>query len=241
MENAVKAMYMVAAMLIAVMIMGLFIYLFRTGSLFGTNYELKKQQEQIDQFNSKFEPYAREVEGTSGAGGTLYAGNTIFDIITVANLAFDINERNYNDNKNRVEIQVNGIPGNDPISIGIIHGTDRNGQYDELSNILKKNRFFVGAIPLENESSRDTILMDDLLIKNDGGASGAEKKLTDAVLNTVNDNNIPYNRTVYRYYFNCTNISYSEQSGKVNKMEFELEQNTGYDALVSAMNPVPPI
>lgn len=68
-----------------------------------------------------------------------------------------------------------------------------------------------------------------------------QKKLTDAVLNTVNDNNIPYNRTVYRYYFNCTNISYSEQSGKVNKMEFELEQNTGYDALVSAMNPVPPI
>ena len=93
MENAVKAFYMVAALLIAIMILGLFIYLFKTGALFGQNYDLRKEQEAINQFNAKFEVYATPIEKTTE--GILFGGNSIFDVITASNLAYDINERNY--------------------------------------------------------------------------------------------------------------------------------------------------
>lgn len=221
MENSVKAMYMVAALLISVMILGLFIYLFRTGSLFGTNYELKKQQEQIDQFNAKFEVFARDSEKT--IDGVYYTGNTIFDVITAANLAYDINEKNYNDNKNRVEVEVKGLSTD--LCIGII----LQGEEGEEENILRKNEFFKGNLSSINSSTErinmDNLLTDTSILRNNSDETNL-KRLIDARLN-LNNNDIPKNRTIYRYYFTCVNddILYSQESGKVNKITFNLVEN----------------
>lgn len=213
MENAVKAFYMVAALLIAIMILGLFIYLFRTGAIFGQNYDLRKEQEAINQFNAKFEVYATPIEKT--AEGILFGGNSIFDVITASNLAYDINERNYNDNKNRVEVQIEGLKEN--LSIGIALN-------DDEQNVLRKGSFFkskIDSITTETE----TILMDDILISPDIVNTG---KLNDATLNLISGNGIPLNRIVYRYYFNCI-VFYSEQSGKINKLMFTAEENEKFD------------
>lgn len=217
MENALKAFYMAAGLLIAIMVLGLFIYLFRTGARFGENYDLTKSQEQIDKFNSKFEVYAKPIEENDD--GILYGGNTIFDVITASNLAYDINEKNYNDNKNRVEIQIEGLKSD--LSIGIFLDAEEN-------NILNKSSFFKSKID-SISATTETILMDDLLISTDIVNEG---KLTDATLNLKTDNGIPLNRIVYRYYFDCSaGIFYSEESGKVNKLIFTAKENEKFDEL----------
>lgn len=219
MENALKAFYMAAGLLIAIMVFGLFIYLFRIGARFGENYDLTKSQEQIDQFNAKFEVYAKPTEKTED--DILYGGNTIFDIITASNLAYDINEKNYNDNKNRVEVQIEGLEIGE-LSIGIALDADEK-------NVLRKGSFFKSTIESIGVAT-ETVLMDDILISTDIVNKG---KLTDATINLKTDNNIPLNRVVYRYYFDCSaGIHYSEQSGKVDRITFKLEENEKFDELL---------
>ena len=80
MENASKALIMAAGVLIGIMILSLAVYLFAT---FGsTSAELHKQKEtdQLNQFNSQFTSY----EGKEGI--------TIYDVITVSNLATENNK-----------------------------------------------------------------------------------------------------------------------------------------------------
>lgn len=80
MENASKALIMAAGVLIGIMILSLAVYLFAT---FGsTSAELHKQKEtdQLNQFNSQFTSY----EGKEDI--------TIYDVITVANLATENNK-----------------------------------------------------------------------------------------------------------------------------------------------------
>ena len=80
MENASKALIMAASVLIGIMILSLAVYLFTT---FGaTSARLHEQQatDRLNQFNSQFTSY----EGKSGL--------TIYDVITVANLATENNK-----------------------------------------------------------------------------------------------------------------------------------------------------
>ncbi len=79
MENASKALLMAAGVLIGMLILSLAVYLFV--SFGSTSAELHKQQEeqQITQFNSQFTSY----EGKKGL--------TIYDVVTVANLATETN------------------------------------------------------------------------------------------------------------------------------------------------------
>lgn len=79
MENASKALLMAAGVLIGILILSLAVYLFV--SFGSTSAELHKQNEaqQIAQFNSQFTSY----EGKEGI--------TIYDVVTVANLATETN------------------------------------------------------------------------------------------------------------------------------------------------------
>lgn len=79
MENASKALLMAAGVLIGLLVLSLAVYLFVS---FGTtSAELHKQNEQyqIDQFNSQFTSYVGK------------AGITIYDVVTVANIATETN------------------------------------------------------------------------------------------------------------------------------------------------------
>lgn len=80
MENASKALLMAAGVLIGILILSLTIYLFT--SFASTSSEVHKEnvKQQRDQFNSQFTSY----EGKDD--------NTIYSIVTVANLATETNK-----------------------------------------------------------------------------------------------------------------------------------------------------
>lgn len=74
MENASKALLMAAGVLIGMMVLSLMIYLFV--SFGSTSREIREEQaqKQLNQFNTQFTSYM----GTT---------NTIYDVVTIANLA----------------------------------------------------------------------------------------------------------------------------------------------------------
>lgn len=93
MENASKALYMVAGILVGMIIIGMFVYLFKTGGKVSESYDEKQNQEQLLLFNSKFENFDK-------------SNNTIIDMVTVTNLAIDTNEENEFNNRKTVAINI---------------------------------------------------------------------------------------------------------------------------------------
>lgn len=103
MENASKALLMAAGVLIGILIISLAVYLFV--SFGSTSAEIHKQndEQQIEQFNSQFTSY----EGKKC---------TIYDVVTVANLAtennkyYELKKSNLNDrmqgNDNYISVRV---------------------------------------------------------------------------------------------------------------------------------------
>ncbi len=59
----------------------------------GSSYDEKIADEELARFNGQFEIYHRE-------------NNTIFDVITACNLAYDVNKRYNYDEQNKVEIKI---------------------------------------------------------------------------------------------------------------------------------------
>lgn len=80
MENASKALIMAAGVLIGIMILSLAVYLFATFGSTSTELHKQKETDQLNQFNSQFTSY----EGKEDI--------TIYDVITVANLATENNK-----------------------------------------------------------------------------------------------------------------------------------------------------
>lgn len=143
MENASKALLMAAGVLIGVLILTLAVYLFAT---FGaTSAELHKQQatNRLNEFNSQFTSYEEKNED----------GLTIYDFITVANLATENNKYYDLEYKN---LSSNALPQNQSdyyVSVFIqddnknyAYGKDKTSDYinnmyqslinNELLNIL---------------------------------------------------------------------------------------------------------
>lgn len=122
MENASKALLMAASVLIGILIISLAIYLFI--SFGSTSAEIHKQNEvqQIAQFNSQFTSY----EGKEC---------TIYDVVTLANLATENNIYYELTEKERGKESVNYISvklENKPIE-----GNSKN-QNESYNNLLKE-------------------------------------------------------------------------------------------------------
>ena len=87
MENGAKALTMAAEVLIGVIILSLIAVYFNSAGRFNSEYDSNYDNQEILEFNSKYESYNRK-------------GLTYFDIITVCNLAWDNNQKFGWDNKN---------------------------------------------------------------------------------------------------------------------------------------------
>lgn len=79
MENASKALIMAAGLLIGIAIISLGVYLFATFGAMAADTNKQVEQQQMEQFNSKYTSY-------QGKGGL-----TIYDVVTVANMAKENN------------------------------------------------------------------------------------------------------------------------------------------------------
>lgn len=75
------------------MIASFMIFVLRKAGTMSSEYDSQMSANELVKFNSQFEAYAKE-------------DNTFFDVITVANLAYDVNKRNGWDSKNGVTIEI---------------------------------------------------------------------------------------------------------------------------------------
>lgn len=78
MENASRALIMAASTLIALMVLASMIYLFRQGALLNEHYDRNQISRNLELYNSKFLQFNRD-------------DNSFSDIMSVCNLAYDIN------------------------------------------------------------------------------------------------------------------------------------------------------
>ncbi len=122
MEDISKALIMAATTILAVLLMTVFVYIFKAGSSVSETYDKKQQSEQLELYNSKFEIYNSQ-------------SNTIMDLISVANLAYSVNMECEFDSRYAANIIINAGPKK-----FVIPGDDRSG--------LDKNQILSGTTPI---------------------------------------------------------------------------------------------
>lgn len=115
-QNASNALVMAAGMLIGIMLVSLAVFIFSTSAEFAKTYDVNVEQTRLGAFNNQFEIYNRE-------------DLTIQDIVTVANLARDINIKNgYEENSSYyIIVKLDGV-------IGQLEKEDKKDLYDLMSN-----------------------------------------------------------------------------------------------------------
>ena len=106
MENSIKAVYMAAGVLIGVLILTTFVFVFRKGGQLLETVDSRKTAEDIAAYNSKLVIYNRQGIDYESDGVIDDNYNTIFDVVTAWNLAYDINEENLYDDKNCLKIEL---------------------------------------------------------------------------------------------------------------------------------------
>lgn len=220
MENAIKALYMGAGMILGVLILGVFIYMFRTGASVGETYEFKKTTEQIQAFNAQFEVYEHETEQLSAGYGYSFKtkGNTISDVITCANLVMDINNKYDYDLQNTIQLKLN-------------IGASSYYIYP-LKKIQKKNYFIEGvdfwSARGSEESGVNELPENKYYHFNTFLTQYNNVRIVDII---KDEKYISRNETIYEYYFdvNAEGITYSDVTGKVNSITFEVKQTQYFD------------
>lgn len=93
MENATKALIMAGTVLISILLISFLIFFLRKGASASAEYYTTMSDAELAKFNAQFEVYDRD-------------DNIFSDIITVVNLANDVNEKNENDSQNKITITV---------------------------------------------------------------------------------------------------------------------------------------
>lgn len=212
MENAVKALIMVAGLIIGVLVIGLLVYLFRIGGNVASNYEQSMSEGEIASFNAKFEKYITKLNtnpeansGTNNGYNNLFIqqSNSIHDIVSVINLAYDTNA------------QLKSSNSTDGLQVEL--HADRNYYmnaqilFDYYKSTLagkkrQKNIVFTKEKPPATYDENVVIELNDLVMQ-----------YNDSVLY----NNGRYNQRIYKTYFDCTDSLYSER-GRLYKLVFEL-------------------
>lgn len=78
MENASRALIMAASTIIALMVLASMVYLFRQGALLNEHYDRNQISRNLELYNSRFLKYNNDT-------------NTFSDIMSICNLAYDVN------------------------------------------------------------------------------------------------------------------------------------------------------
>lgn len=224
MENAVKALYIAAGMLLAVMILGVWVYIFRQGASLGQNYEADRLTEQIQAFNSQFEKYTVVTNQRGSSEGYTFEdkGNLPSDVITCASLAYNINRKNEYDETNCVEVavKVNGS------KTYYIHSAEAQPRNNFLINI--------GKASARSTTSYDT--SNDHICKSFYDFMREYNNVK--IVNIDDPSKAPndyssYAETIYEYYFDVrpNDFHYNEETGKVDEVTFTAVRTNGFDDL----------
>lgn len=197
MENASKALIIAGGVLIGVLILSMFVYVFRSAAKTNQSYDEKMAQEQLEAYNAGFEVYNRD-------------NNTIMDLLTVINLAYDTNVSCDYDPQNSVEIL---------IKISQFKYFRVLGDYDK-KNYMSKNKVLITAN--ENDLG-NTVSIYDLVNKPFGDDVFKFQIPSSDENDKLSTTKLDGNETKYKYLFKCKEIRYDLKSGKVEFMKFELD------------------
>ena len=202
MENVSKALIMAGTVLLALLLIGIFVRLFDAGSKVSETYDKKQQVEQLELYNSQFELYDKN-------------NNTIMELITVANLAYSVNEQHEYDLAHNVEIEIKA--GSQKFIIPNVYYPEN------IDKNLKRNQIQLDVIT--DTFDKKNISIYELATAN-LKALGINDNENDTLLLTkyefdsttkVNDY-----KTYYKYTFKCDEILYEHENGKVSKMTFSM-------------------
>lgn len=182
MENASKALIMVGGLLISILVASFMIFILRKAGSLSAEYDTQISDNELAKFNSQFEAYVKD-------------DNTFFDVITVANLAYDINTKNGWDEQNGVDVKIYKKNGQPMYSI-LVTGNISNTQN------LQKNYFFEGETA---DQTRQKYIYGEEVLEN---------------IDTKNEDD-----TRLKYKFICDNeITYNEITGRVKEIKFRRDE-----------------
>lgn len=236
MDNAARALIMAASVILGVMLLYVFVYVFRAGASVDEAYDEMQIERELRLDSAKFDVYDRQ-------------DNTIMDILSVINLAYNTNEDYDYDSAKAVEVVIHigntyfAIPrveltgnlkkafGRNKIlnrgasinSVGEIQST-----YDLADKTLKELEI-TGLAPNTTDAKTDKLSTTKLGRRKILNADGSEKK--NVYGETLYRNNV----TIYKYIFKSkcvcgkhkTGFSYNMTAGigRIVKIEFEAEYN----------------
>lgn len=207
MENASKALMMAAGVLLGIMLLSVMIYVFRAGAKVNESYDNTQISYHLELHNSKFEFYNRQ-------------NNTVMDMISLANIAYDINKESDYDSGIAVKVEI--VIGNKTFEISNLKSRDlssRNKIWDGSNEIsiydltnLTLSELGVTRIDTKDVSGSGTITKSSKSISS--SSSEGEEKLT---LTKLVDG-----KTTYKYLFEVlnpeTDITYNETTGRISSI-----------------------
>ena len=109
MENATQALFIAAGVLIAVLILSLAIFLFSSASSVSEEYDARMSESDRLKFNSQFTKYVTNnaIADDPKLQNTSY--NVVSDVVSVINLAYNLNEIYNYDVPRGIQVSIQGI------------------------------------------------------------------------------------------------------------------------------------
>lgn len=245
MENAYKALLMVASIILGLILLSTLMYVLKMGANVNKAYDETQSNYQTLAYNYQFEVYQRD-------------DNSVLDLVTLFNLAYSANADNNYDLKNSITIEAQignklyRVPKYTSLEI-TDPATFYNKNNNQSENPLKRNQIF-------DLQTRDNIEVYDLLNETikDLNISGANLELNDKLskihigdyvyypdrLATDPDAGKPAigsGGTTYKYVFNCVDegadaIKYNGVTGKITYMKFICELNPDWELKSAGKN-----
>ncbi len=142
MENASKALYMTAGIIIGLLVLSLLVFAFRAGAKAMENVEDRKEAESIQAYNARLAIYARP--------GTEDDFNTYHDILSAYYLAQDINDER-NKYTTSLTVLMNGSPVSEDEILYLIKSENGGYATDDSHKYIKK---FSGTVKYDDKTGK---------------------------------------------------------------------------------------
>lgn len=197
MENASKALFIAAGVFLGIMLLTVMIYVFRQGASVNQSYDQKQISLQLELYNSRFEKFDR-------------SNNTIIDVISLCNLAFDTNKECDFDKASAVQVEVK-IGSKSYILPNTNKINDRNKILDGTKEITIYN-----LVDYTLNNGTDKLGIGSGTIEGDGDLP------TDKLSNTKLVKTDTGTKTIYKYLFKVAkteDFEYNPHNNKVIKIK----------------------
>lgn len=232
MDSLVKALYMAATVLIAVLILTGMVYIFREGAELNMNYDNSTAAKNLAKFNARIEALITRNHNNSfiilGRDRNSYDTKEFScadEVVSVINLAYDYNKQNECDQFNQIEVYIYD-------GATVKYSMKVFNQYDNMKNLISSGEILEGN-PAYGSTNINKITFADFL--KEYGTSMIEPDAKVKLEGKMSSDNLDAIRTqnnyIYQYLFEAT-VEYDEEfSGKINKIEFRKVENELYKKL----------